>query len=99
MNLLEEALETAKSIAFDGCHKIYVLADDNQTELMKSYGYGENGTELITQATPAEMYEQVLEWYANSCYLKFIDLVRTSPNGDEFETIVAQGEELWEAVA
>ena len=36
---VEVAVELAKGIAFDECHKIYVLMDDEQMKLMKGYGY------------------------------------------------------------
>ena len=36
---VEVAVELAKGIAFDECHKIYVLMDDGQMAQMKEYGY------------------------------------------------------------
>jgi len=36
---VEVAVEMAKGIAFDTCHKIYVLMDDGQMAQMKEYGY------------------------------------------------------------
>ena len=84
---LDEYTNEAKGIAFDTCHKIYVLMDDEQVELMRSYGYGESDPEaLVTsqQMTGDEMRKQVLEWYSYSCGLKFISAVSSNPKfGDD----------------
>ena len=49
---VEAALTGAHSIAFDGCHKIYVLLDDEQTAQQEAWGYRENdkpgGSRLYT---------------------------------------------------
>lgn len=92
---LEFYLQDAKGIAFDTCHKIYVLMDDEQMALMREYGYDP----LITsdEMTPDEMYARVVEWYDESCGLRFISAVRTDhddPNAG-FTDIVAQGAD-WE---
>lgn len=83
-------LQNAKGIAFDTCHKIYVLMDDEQMALMREYDYDP----LITsgEMSPDEMYEQIVDWYDGSCFLRFINAVHTDhddPN-DGFVTIVGQ---------
>jgi hypothetical protein len=88
---LEFYLETAKGIAFDTCHKIYVLMDDEQMQLMRGYGYDP----LISsdQMSAEEMYVTISEWYEDSCGLRFIQAVETNhenPN-EGFTDIVAQG--------
>jgi hypothetical protein len=40
---VEIVLPHAKAIAFDGCHKIYVLMDNEQVTKMTGYGYGDDG--------------------------------------------------------
>ena len=85
---LDEYTNEAKGIAFDTCHKIYVLMDDEQVALQRSYGYGDEPDpgSLITseQMTGDEMKKQVIEWYQNSCGLKFISAVSTNPKfGDD----------------
>ena len=87
---IKNALKDAKGIAWDTCHKIYVLMDDAQMAKMAEYGYDPmfSSTELSTE----EMFNTVQDWYANSCSLRFIDAVSTvagDPN-DGFETIVGQ---------
>ena len=90
---VEVAVEMAKGIAFDTCHKIYVLMDDAQMEQMKEYGYDP----LLSSddLTPAEMLETIQGWYSDSCGLKFVQAVRTvdgDPN-DGFISLIGQGEE------
>lgn len=92
---VEEYLENAKGIAFDTCHKIYVLMDDEQMELMKGYGYDP----LISadDYTPNEMLTTVMDWYEDSCGLRFVQAVYTNhedPN-EGFVSLIEQGAE-WE---
>ena len=39
LELVTERVSEAKAIAWDTCHKIYVLMDNEQVELMREYGY------------------------------------------------------------
>jgi hypothetical protein len=75
---LELYLDNAHGIAFDTCHKIYVLMDSEQMDLMREYEYDP----LISsdEMTPAEMYETVAGWYEESCQLRFIQAVTTAPD-------------------
>jgi hypothetical protein len=84
---IQEALETAKGIAWDTCHKIYILMDDEQMTLMNSYGYDP----LISSAEmgPDEMLTTIESWYENSCGLRFVDSVSTE-NG--FTSLIEQFE-------
>lgn len=89
---VEVATELAKAIAFDDCHKIYVLMDDKQVEDMRGYGY----TTLFTtdDLTPTEMLETIQTWWNASCGLRFVSGVRTvagDPN-DGFIDLIPQGE-------
>jgi hypothetical protein len=76
---LDEYTATAKAIAYDTCHKIYVLMDDEQVALMREYGYGDANDPdcLITsdQMTPSEMSDRVALWFEGSCGLRFINAV------------------------
>lgn len=97
---LREALASATGIAWDGCHKIYVLADMQQWRLMREYGYGEDGdtSELIALEPGAEREEAfaaIEDWWQSSCGLRFISNVRTVPGdpNEGFEQIIPQGEE------
>ena len=80
----------AKAIAWDTCHKIYVLMDDEQVALMREYGYDP----LITSddMTPEQMADKIVEWWDESCGLRFVNGVKTvagDPN-DGFITIIGQ---------
>lgn len=90
-DLVAERVGDAKAIAWDTCHKIYLLMDDEQVELMREYEYDP----LITkeQATPEEMFATLQEWYKDSCGLRFIQAVTTNlvdPNMG-FESLIDQG--------
>lgn len=90
---VEAALADAKGIAFDTCHKIYVLMDDEQMALMKEYGYDP----LISaeEHTTDELLDIVMGWYEQSCMLRFVQGVRTNhadPN-EGFDDLIPQGAE------
>lgn len=94
--LLREHLADARAIAWDTCHKIYVLMDDEEVALMRGYGYGDanDPDSLITydQMSPKKMSATISRWFAESCELRFISAVRTNnenPNAG-FVQIVPQ---------
>jgi len=83
-------LEQAKGIAWDTCHKIYVLMDDEQVALMREYEYDP----LITsdEMSDGEMLDKIIEWYDQSCGLRFVSAVTTNltdPN-DGFVNLIPQ---------
>jgi hypothetical protein len=95
---IRKATETAAGIAWDTCHKIYILKDLEQVRQMREYGYGDENDpdSLITRAekTADEMAEIVAEWYAKSCGLRFVRSVRTvytdEGQADKFSSVIAQ---------
>ena len=89
---VSNALDDSKGMAWDGCHKIYVLMDDEQMDQMRLYGYDQEPSVLI----PAEEYNNPLaliqEWFEDSCALRLVSSVRTvatNPN-DGFEQLIEQ---------
>ena len=95
-DVVEDAVERCSGIAFDTCHKIYVLMDDNQMHLMKSYGYGEDDPSALvyaSQSSSEEMLATIKEWYEDSCPLKFVQAVSTvEGNANEgFRNLIEQG--------
>ena len=88
---LLEILPDIKAITWDTCHKIYLLMDEEQVELMVGYGYGDDM--IFTKGMSHDMLLNTIEdWYANSCGLRFIQAVTTVkdyPN-EGFEDIIAQ---------
>ena len=96
-DLVYDRVNECKGIAWDTCHKIYILMDDEQVELMREYGYDP----LITtnEMSVDEMFLLVEDWYDNSCSLRFIQAVSTNhinPNAG-FEALVDQFEDYEEA--
>ena len=92
LELVKERVSEAKAIAWDTCHKIYVLMDNEQVELMREYQYDP----LITkdEMTPEKMLATLEEWYEESCSLRFIQAVSTNhidPNKG-FGSLIEQGE-------
>ena len=51
----------AKKFAYDGCHKIYILKNEEEEKEAVKLGYKINEIEELEKI------------YKNSCYLKFID--------------------------
>lgn len=94
---VEEVLQNAKGIAFEGCHKIYILMDDEQMEQMKGYGYGEEGSFLISsgEQNEREMLATLKDWFKQSCPLRFIESVATTEDEEDsgFRGIIPQGYE------
>lgn len=93
---LRQYLASAKAIAWDNCHKIYVLMDNEQVALMRSYGYGDENDpdSLITseQLNPKKMSARISRWFNDSCGLRFVYAVSTNkenPNNG-FRAIVPQ---------
>jgi len=88
---VEVALETAKAIAWDTCHKIYVLMDDEQVEKMREYEYDP----LITsdEMGASEMLATIQTWYEDSCGLRFVEGVTTNHEDPNlgFESLIPQG--------
>lgn len=98
---IDEYVEKAKGIAFDTCHKIYILMDDEQVELMGEYGYGAEDPEgLITskQMTADEMKNQLIYWYQHSCGLRFISAISSDTDnfGDKGWLDVISQSEGWD---
>lgn len=98
---VEMYLPEAKAIAWDTCHKIYVLMDDAQVEAMRGYGYGDENDpdSLITkdQMTAGQMLDTIKKWYDQSCMLRFVEAVETVEEGKDpnegFTTLIEQGYE------
>ena len=88
---LHEVLSNAKGIAWDNCHKIYIMMDDQEVAQMRDYKYDP----LLTSAdtTPEQMLAEMLRWYNDSCSLRFIDVTSTGENGTEFYSLMGQFED------
>jgi hypothetical protein len=95
------ALRNAVGIAWDTCHKIYVLMDEEQMRLMESYGYDpllrlDNLDAGNPDRSPAHLQAEALrtlkQWWDDSCGLRFVNAVETNhddPNAG-FITLIGQ---------
>ena len=88
---VEDKLEDAKGIAFDGCHKIYVLMDDKQVGLMREYEYDNIFTK--DEQNAEVMFGTLKTWFEASCALRFIEAVESGHEdaNDGFTTLIEQG--------
>jgi hypothetical protein len=90
---VEKFVDGASGIAWDACHKIYILLDDEQVALMREYGYEEIHTS--DELAPIKMSAIVEKWYDLSCGLRFVEAVRTNeddPNAG-FISVIGQFED------
>lgn len=86
---LQELVSTADSIAWDGCHKIYILQDSDQTDKMKNYGYDYLWTKGMMDTD--SMVNTIYQWWRQSCELRLVDSVATGDRStDQFTTVVPQ---------
>ena len=76
MSLLE-ALGKTSMVAYDGCHKIYLIREVDK-KMFQDY-------ELVEGSIETRL-EQVETWWENSCALRFIEWI-----GEVYTTIVPQG--------
>ena len=91
---VKEEVRYAKSISFDGCHKIYLAMDDTQAKWFKeNYNGAEDSDDRTFEGTPEQMFELLQNWYENSCSLKFIQSVKTNEvdANEGFESLIPQG--------
>lgn len=83
---VEEYLQDALSISWDGCHKIYLAMDeDEHTWFCENY-------EDTRHGSPEELLEILREWWDSSCSLRFISAVShnsVDPN-DGFVSLISQ---------
>jgi hypothetical protein len=68
-----DALDNAVSIAWDGCHKIYILGDQVSHEEQIELGYT---PELVEDKEAA--LARLWKWWNSSCSLKFINRIEGS---------------------
>lgn len=99
-DLLKAALRHAKGIAYEGCHKIYVLLDDGQFAQQKLYGYGDGSDDSQLVALRSNLdrdraFATVKQWYEDSCALRFISTIKTVPGdpNDGFDHVIEQFED------
>ena len=86
---VEDAMDEARLVAWDTCHKIYLALDDTEAAWFRA----EYPT--VVEDTPEVMLETVRRWYEESCFLRFVNGVRhdaVDPNAG-YVTLIPQGAE------
>ena len=87
---VQAALVDAKAVAWDGCHKIYVLMDDGAAQTQIDYGYRENnvegGSRMFFLTELDKPLETLTEWWEDSCGLRFITAISTDTTSDDHYT-------------
>jgi hypothetical protein len=78
-------LETAVSICFDGCHKIYIAMDDASHDQQIEFGY-----KPILVKDKKRALKKLYSWFDASCPLKFIQAI--SDDGRQFTNVIPQFE-------
>jgi hypothetical protein len=84
---VEQELQHAHCIAFDGCHKIYLAMDETEATWFR-----ENYEHHLT-ASPEEMFKTIRKWWDESCSLRFVSAVEHNeddPNAG-FTHLIPQG--------
>ena len=84
--LVEIVLKFAKYQTWDGCHKIYIIMDEDTATKFKEYEY------LLEKPD----FNVIRDWFENSCSLRFINAVKSvQPEediNDGYITLIGQGE-------
>lgn len=96
---VEEYLDDAVLIAFDGCHKIYLAMDEEEAQFFRSNYNGEGCDDRNFTGSPSEMLETVRSWWDDSCPLRFVQAVwhnEDDPNAGFVSLISQFAEELTE---
>lgn len=83
----------SEAIAWDGCHKVYLLMDELQV-----HQFNEIGAYLITPTRdlrPNQWDEFIIDLWDKSCGLRFMDMISTDQyDRDQFVTLVPQSDDL-----
>jgi hypothetical protein len=83
LDKIEDILDRAVSITWEGCHKIYITLDMESHNQQIEYGY-----EMVLVEDKAEALNQLWEWWDVSCGLKFINAIEGE---NTFYDVIPQG--------
>lgn len=104
-NTIGERLKTARAIMFDGCHKIYLIMDNESLERLYELHYlAPTALEEDLKENPEAAREHMLgllqEWYRNACGLRLISAISSVPEGADpnegFERLIRQFHEAFQ---
>lgn len=81
---VNDAIEDAHLVAFDGCHKIYLAMDEIEAKWFRE------NYEITVEGGADRMLEAVLQWWEDSCSLRFVSGVyhnEANPNAGFIDLI------------
>jgi hypothetical protein len=70
LDKIEDTLDKAVSITWEGCHKIYICLDMESHDHQVECGY-----EMVSVKDKAEALNELWEWWNSSCGLRFISAI------------------------
>ncbi len=79
---VQDALDGAGSITWEGCHKIYICMDAESHEQLIEFGY-----DMILVGDKDEALEQLFDWWNEACPLRFISACKGK---DKFDRVIPQ---------
>ena len=85
---VKEAVDTAVSITWEGCHKIYIMSDEAADEDSIACGY-----DTVKVEDKDKAVAQLFEWWEASCGLRFIYRIETTGGkvgNEQFSTVIPQ---------
>lgn len=85
---VKEAVNTAVSIAWEGCHKIYIMSDETADADMIACGY-----DTVRVEDKDKAVAQLFEWWEDSCGLRFINRIETTGGkigNEQFFNVIPQ---------
>jgi hypothetical protein len=89
---VEDALDDARLIAWDTCHKIYIALDDAEADWFRASDYT-----VVDHVDHADLLATLRQWYDESCGLRFINGVArgttNAPQDSVFTNLIPQGAE------
>jgi hypothetical protein len=95
---VKEAVKTAKLVAYDECHKIYIAMDEASAEELERGGYTTHRSDYFLTKyppvlVPTAMLNTVKRWYRMSCGLRFVQSVSNSIDPNQgFKDLIPQFE-------
>ena len=81
-------LRDAVSIAFDGCHKIYINKDESSHRNLRDWGYGSPPGGMLRVRSVDAATTTVMNWYESSCFLRFIQA--KEDGADQLRDVIGQ---------
>ena len=92
--LAETALKNAVSISWCGCHKIYIALNQEAHDQQVRYGY--RGFKIdpdgLGNILGIPAIETLVDWYKNSCGLRFVNSIEVENGTTKFTIIIGQFE-------